>query len=232
MSELLKITNVTEKYHHFKALNNVSMTLASGKIIGLLGPNGSGKTTLIKIINGLLKDYEGEVLVDGKNVGIDSRKIISYLPDENYFQDWMYIKDVLSIFSDLYEDFDKENCLTLMNRFKLDKGMKIKEMSKGMKEKFQLSLVMSRKAKLYILDEPIAGVDPAAREVILDVILNNYEEDALVLISTHLISDLETIFDDVVFLKDGEIVLHQSTEDLRLERKQSIDEAFREVFRC
>lgn len=193
MSELLKITNVTKKYHHFKALNNVSMTLESGKIIGLLGPNGSGKTTLIKIINGLLKDYEGEVLVDGKNVGIDSRKIISYLPDENYFQDWMYIKDVLSIFSDLYEDFDKENCLTLMNRFKLDKGMKIKEMSKGMKEKFQLSLVMSRKAKLYILDEPIAGVDPAAREVILDVILNNYEEDALVLISTHLISDLETI---------------------------------------
>ena len=232
MSELLKITNVTKKYHHFKALNNVSMTLESGKIIGLLGPNGSGKTTLIKIINGLLKDYEGEVLVDGKNVGIDSRKSISYLPDENYFQDWMYIKDVLSIFSDLYEDFDKENCLTLMNRFKLDKGMKIKEMSKGMKEKFQLSLVMSRKAKLYILDEPIAGVDPAAREVILDVILNNYEEDALVLISTHLISDLETIFDDVVFLKDGEIVLHQSTEDLRLERKQSIDEAFREVFRC
>lgn len=232
MSELLKITNVTKKYHHFKALNNVSMTLESGKIIGLLGPNGSGKTTLIKIINGLLKDYEGEVLVDGKNVGIDSRKIISYLPDENYFQDWMYIKDVLSIFSDLYEDFDKENCLTLMNRFKLDKGMKIKEMSKGMKEKFQLSLVMSRKAKLYILDEPIAGVDPAAREVILDVILNNYEEDALVLISTHLIGDLETIFDDVVFLKDGEIVLHQSTEDLRLERKQSIDEAFREVFRC
>lgn len=232
MSELLKITNVTKKYHHFKALNNVSMTLESGKIIGLLGPNGSGKTTLIKIINGLLKDYEGEVLVDGKNVGIDSRKIISYLPDENYFQDWMYIKDVLSIFNDLYEDFDKENCLTLMNRFKLDKGMKIKEMSKGMKEKFQLSLVMSRKAKLYILDEPIAGVDPAAREVILDVILNNYEEDALVLISTHLISDLETIFDDVVFLKDGEIVLHQSTEDLRLERKQSIDEAFREVFRC
>ena len=226
MSEILKITNVTKKYHHFKALNNVSMTLESGKIIGLLGPNGSGKTTLIKIINGLLKDYEGEVLVDGKNVGIDSRKIISYLPDENYF------KDVLSIFSDLYEDFDKENCLTLMNRFKLDKGMKIKEMSKGMKEKFQLSLVMSRKAKLYILDEPIAGVDPAAREVILDVILNNYEEDALVLISTHLISDLETIFDDVVFLKDGEIVLHQSTEDLRLERKQSIDEAFREVFRC
>lgn len=232
MSELLKVSNVTKKYHHFKALDNVSLTLQSGKIIGLLGPNGSGKTTLIKIVNGLLKDYTGEVLVDGKEIGVEARKIISYLPDENYFQDWMYVKDVLSIFSDLYEDFDQANCLGLMNRFKLDKAMKIKEMSKGMKEKFQLSLVMSRKAKLYILDEPIAGVDPAAREVILDVILNNYEEDALVLISTHLISDLETIFDDVIFLKDGEVVLHQSTEDLRIERKQSIDEAFREVFRC
>lgn len=232
MSELLKISNVSKKYKSIRALDNVSMTLESGKIIGLLGPNGSGKTTLIKIINGLLKEYDGEVLVDGKNIGVESRKIISYLPDENYFQDWMYVNDVLSIFSDLYEDFDQANCLSLMNRFKLDKAMKIKEMSKGMKEKFQLSLVMSRKAKLYILDEPIAGVDPAAREVILDVILNNYEEDALVLISTHLISDLETIFDDVIFLKEGSVVLHQSSEDLRIERKQSIDEAFREVFRC
>lgn len=232
MSELLKISNVSKKYSNLKALDNVSVTLESGKIIGLLGPNGSGKTTLIKIINGLLKEYDGEVLVDGKKIGVESRKIISYLPDENYFQDWMYVRDVLSIFSDLYEDFDQANCLNLMNRFKLDKAMKIKEMSKGMKEKFQLSLVMSRKAKLYILDEPIAGVDPAAREVILDVILNNYEEDALVLISTHLISDLETIFDDVIFLKEGSIVLHQSSEDLRMEKKQSIDEAFREVFRC
>lgn len=232
MSELLKISNVSKKYKSIRALDNVSMTLESGKIIGLLGPNGSGKTTLIKIINGLLKEYDGEVLVDGKKIGVESRKIISYLPDENYFQDWMYVRDVLSIFSDLYEDFDQANCLNLMNRFKLDKTMKIKEMSKGMKEKFQLSLVMSRKAKLYILDEPIAGVDPAAREVILDVILNNYEEDALVLISTHLISDLETIFDDVIFLKEGSIVLHQSSEDLRMEKKQSIDEIFREVFRC
>lgn len=232
MSELLKISKVTKKYRHFKALDNVSLTLESGKIIGLLGPNGSGKTTLIKIINGLLKEYDGEVLVDGNKVGVDSRRLISYLPDESYFQDWMYAKDVLNIFSDLYDDFDLDNCLTLMNKFKLNKNMKVKEMSKGMKEKFQLSLVMSRKAKLYILDEPIAGVDPAAREVILDVILNNYEEDALVLISTHLISDLETIFDDIVFLKDGQVVLHQSTEAMRIERKQSIDEAFREVFRC
>lgn len=165
-------------------------------------------------------------------LGVESRKIISYLPDENYFQDWMYIKDVLNIFSDLYQDFQKDNCLELMKRFNLEPNMKIKSLSKGMKEKFQLCLVMSRKAKLYILDEPIAGVDPAAREVILDVILNNYDEDALVLISTHLISDLETIFDEVVFLKEGKVVLHQETEQLRHERKQSIDEAFREVFRC
>lgn len=232
MNELLKINNVNKKYGHFKALDNVSLTLSRGKIIGLLGPNGSGKTTLIKIINGLLKEYDGEILVDGNKIGEKSRKIISYLPDENYFQDWMYVRDVLGIFSDLYEDFDKENCLSLMNRFNLDKNMKIKAMSKGMKEKFQLSLVMSRKAKIYILDEPIAGVDPAAREVILDVILNNYEKDSLVLISTHLISDLETIFDDVIFLKDGKVVLHQETEELRTQRKQSIDEAFREVFRC
>ena len=232
MEELLKIYNVSKKYGHFKALDNVSLTLSRGKIIGLLGPNGSGKTTLIKIINGLLKEYDGEILVDGNKIGEKSRKIISYLPDENYFQDWMYVRDVLGIFSDLYEDFDKENCLSLMNRFKLDKNMKIKAMSKGMKEKFQLSLVMSRKAKIYILDEPIAGVDPAAREVILDVILNNYEADSLVLISTHLISDLETIFDDVIFLKEGRVVLHQETEELRSQRKQSIDEAFREVFRC
>ncbi|HIX82525.1 MAG TPA: ABC transporter ATP-binding protein [Candidatus Erysipelatoclostridium merdavium] len=232
MSELLKIDNVTKKYGRFKALDNVTLTLQSGKIVGLLGPNGSGKTTLIKIINGLLKDYQGNILVDGNPIGVESRKIISYLPDENYFQDWMYIKDVLNIFSDLYQDFQKDNCLELMKRFNLVPNMKIKSLSKGMKEKFQLCLVMSRKAKLYILDEPIAGVDPAAREVILDVILNNYDEDALVLISTHLISDLETIFDEVVFLKEGKVVLHQETEQLRHERKQSIDEAFREVFRC
>lgn len=232
MSELLKIDNVTKKYGRFKALDNVTLTLQSGKIVGLLGPNGSGKTTLIKIINGLLKDYQGNILVDGNPIGVESRKIISYLPDENYFQYWMYIKDVLNIFSDLYQDFQKDNCLELMKRFNLEPNMKIKSLSKGMKEKFQLCLVMSRKAKLYILDEPIAGVDPAAREVILDVILNNYDEDALVLISTHLISDLETIFDEVVFLKEGKVVLHQETEQLRHERKQSIDEAFREVFRC
>lgn len=232
MSEILRVNNVTKSYGRFQALDNVSLTLQSGKIIGLLGPNGSGKTTLIKIINGLLKDYQGQILVDGQKIGVHSRQVISYLPDDNYFQDWMYVKDVLNIFNDLYTDFDRENCLTLMKRFDLNPQMKIKAMSKGMKEKFQLCLVMSRKAKLYILDEPIAGVDPASREVILDVILNNYDPDALVLISTHLISDLETIFDEVIFLKDGKIVLHQDSELLRQERKQSIDEVFREEFRC
>ena len=229
---LVSARSLTKTYQHITALNNINLEIGSGKIVGLLGPNGSGKTTLIKIINGLLKDYQGNILVDGNPIGVESRKIISYLPDENYFQDWMYIKDVLNIFSDLYQDFQKDNCLELMKRFNLEPNMKIKSLSKGMKEKFQLCLVMSRKAKLYILDEPIAGVDPAAREVILDVILNNYDEDALVLISTHLISDLETIFDEVVFLKEGKVVLHQETEQLRHERKQSIDEAFREVFRC
>ena len=232
MSEILRVNNVTKSYGRFQALDNVSLTLQSGKIIGLLGPNGSGKTTLIKIINGLLKDYQGQILVDGQKIGVHSRQVISYLPDDNYFQDWMYVKDVLNIFNDLYTDFDRENCLTLMKRFDLNPQMKIKAMSKGMKEKFQLCLVMSRKAKLYILDEPIAGVDPTSREVILDVILNNYDPDALVLISTHLISDLETIFDEVIFLKDGKIVLHQDSELLRQERKQSIDEIFREEFRC
>ena len=230
----LAFEHVNYRYQHAEnlALEDIDFSAKSGETVAIIGGTGSGKTTLIKIINGLLKEYDGQIQVNGEKIGESSRKIISYLPDENYFQDWMYVRDVLEIFSDLYSDFDSENCLSLMNRFKLDKNMKIKAMSKGMKEKFQLCLVMSRKAKIYILDEPIAGVDPAAREVILDVILNNYEEGSLVLISTHLISDLETIFDEVIFLKEGKVVLHKETEELRIERKQSIDEAFREVFRC
>lgn len=230
--ELIKLENVSKSYYKKQAIRNVSLSLSSGKIVGLLGPNGSGKTTLIKILNGLLKEYQGEVKVDGRYVGAYTRSIVSYLPDEPYFQDWMYAKDALRLFKDLYQDFDYDRCIGLMERFSLDENMKIKSMSKGMREKFQLSLVMSRRAKVYILDEPIAGVDPAARDVILDVILSNYEEDSIVLISTHLISDLETIFDDVVFIKEGEIVLHQETESLRQEKGKSVDELFREVFRC
>lgn len=230
--ELIKLERVSMHYGKKQALDTVDLTLMEGKIIGLLGPNGSGKTTMIKILNGLLKHYDGSVKVDGHPIGVHSRSVISYLPDESYFYNWMYAKDALNMFKDLYQDFQYEHCIALMQRFSLTPDMKIKAMSKGMKEKFQLCLVMSRKAKIYILDEPIAGVDPAAREVILDVILNNYEEDSLVLISTHLISDLETIFDEVVFIKDGKIVMHEETETIRSKRGQSIDELFREVFRC
>lgn len=230
--ELIRLDNLSMNYGNKKALTNVSLTLTSNKIVGLLGPNGSGKTTLIKILNGLLKSYHGEVKIDGQGIGKYSRSIISYLPDESYFQDWMKAKDALNMFRELYSDFRYSHCLDLMKRFELTPDMKIKSMSKGMKEKFQLCLVMSRKAKIYILDEPIAGVDPAAREVILDVILNNYDEDALVIISTHLISDLETIFDEVVLIKEGKLILHENTETLRNDRHMSIDELFREVFRC
>lgn len=231
-NELVKLEHVSMSYGKKQALDTIDLTLLSGKIIGLLGPNGSGKTTLIKIVNGLLKNYEGCVRIDGQPIGIHSRSVISYLPDESYFQSWMYASDALNMFRDLYQDFQYQHCIELMQRFSLTPDMKIKSMSKGMKEKFQLCLVMSRQAKIYVLDEPIAGVDPAAREVILDVILNNYTEDAIVLISTHLISDLETIFDEVIFIKDGKIVMHEETEAIRTSRGKSIDELFREVFRC
>lgn len=231
-NELIKLEQVSKSYGKKQALDTVNLSLLSGKIVGLLGPNGSGKTTMIKVLNGLLRHYDGCIRVDGKPIGVHSRSIISYLPDESYFQNWMYAKDALHMFDDLYPDFQYQHCVHLMERFSLTPDMKIKSMSKGMKEKFQLCLVMSRKAKIYILDEPIAGVDPAAREVILDVILNNYEEDSLVLISTHLISDLETIFDEVVFIKEGKIVMHEETDTLRSSKGQSIDELFREVFRC
>ena len=229
---LIEFKNLTKYYGSKLVLNQLNLSLKKGRIIGLLGPNGSGKTTMIKIINGLLKSYQGEVVIDGKKIGKETKQMISYLPDESYFQDWMKAKDALNLFKDLYKDFNYEHCIELMTSFNLTPDMKIKTMSKGMKEKFQLCLVMSRKAKIYVLDEPIAGVDPAAREVILDLILNNYDEDALVLISTHLISDLEQIFDEVVFIKDGKLILHENVETLRSERQMSVDELFREVFRC
>ncbi len=230
--KLIEFKNLTKYYGSKLVLNQLNLSLKKGRIIGLLGPNGSGKTTMIKIINGLLKSYQGEVVIDGKKIGKETKQMISYLPDESYFQDWMKAKDALNLFKDLYKDFNYEHCIELMTSFNLTPDMKIKTMSKGMKEKFQLCLVMSRKAKIYVLDEPIAGVDPAAREVILDLILNNYDEDALVLISTHLISDLEQIFDEVVFIKDGKLILHENVETLRSERQMSVDELFREVFRC
>ena len=232
MRHLIEVSHLSKYYGKKAALNNVSLTLEPGKIIGLLGPNGSGKTTLIKVLNGLLKDIKGEVMIHGQKPGKSTKAIISYLPDDDYFSDWMKAEDAVELFKDFYKDFDADKASSLMERLSIDPKQRIKTMSKGQKEKFQLSLVMSRNALVYIFDEPIGGVDPAAREVILDIILNNYSEDSLVLISTHLITDIEKIFDEVVFLKEGEVVLHRNVEELRSETGKSVDELFREVFKC
>ena len=221
MNEFIKIQDLNKKYGKKQVLKDVNLTLHGGQIVGLLGPNGSGKTTLIKVLNGLLKEYDGDVQIDQQAIGIHSKKIISYLPDEPYFENWMTTSDALNLFVDMYDDFDLNKALSLMERMDIEKKVKIKELSKGMKEKFQLILVMSRKAKIYILDEPLGGIDPAARELILDTILNNYAEDALVLLSTHLIADIEKIFDEVIFIKNGEIILHENSEDLRMKRQAS-----------
>ena len=232
MSEFIRIQDLNKKYGKKQVLKDVNLTLHGGQIVGLLGPNGSGKTTLIKVLNGLLKEYDGDVQIDQQAIGIHSKKIISYLPDEPYFENWMTTSDALNLFVDMYDDFDLNKALSLMERMDIEKKVKIKELSKGMKEKFQLILVMSRKAKIYILDEPLGGIDPAARELILDTILNNYAEDALVLLSTHLIADIEKIFDEVIFIKNGEIILHENSEDLRMKRQASINDIFKEEFKC
>lgn len=232
MSDLIQIQNLNKSYGKKQVLKDVNLQTTSGNIVGLLGPNGSGKTTLIKILNGLLKDYQGNILIDGQSIGVHSKEVISYLPDEPYFENWMTTSDALHLFKDLYQDFDLDQALSLMERMNIEKKIKIKELFKGMKEKFQLALVMSRKAKIYILDEPIGGVNPAARDFILDVILNNYNQDAVVLLSTHLIADIEKIFDEVIFLKDGEVLLHEDSEELRMKRQASIDSIFREEFKC
>ena len=231
MEKLIEICGLSKAYGKKQALHNVDMVFEGGQIIGLLGPNGSGKTTLLKVMTGLLKDYDGVVRIDGKDIGADTKAVVSYLPDEPYFSDWMKVKDALAIFVDMYADFDLDKCLSIMSRFQIDESMRIKTMSKGTKEKFQLALVMSRKAKIIVLDEPIGGVGPAAREVILDTILENYSADQTILIATHLIADIERIFSTVVFIKNGQIVLNKEVEEVRQETGKSIDELFREEFR-
>lgn len=231
-NELIVINNLTKTYGKQEAIKDLSLTLTSGKIVGLLGPNGSGKTTLIKILNGLLKDYKGEVLIDNHKVDKYTKSIISYLPDCEYIPEWMKVSDALDLFSGVYKDFDLTKCSNILNRLEIPHNLKISEMSKGTKEKVQLALVMSRKAKIYILDEPIGGVDPAARDLIMDVILENYNEDSLVLFSTHLIGDIEKIFDEIIFIKNGELIVHDEAENLRMNHGKSIDEIFREVFKC
>lgn len=214
------------------ALNNLNLTLERGQIIGLLGPNGSGKTTFIKLINDLIMPTSGQILIDGKTPGIDTKKIVSYLPERTHLDQTMKIKDLVTYFSDFYEDFQTDRAFTMLRDLDIDPGARLKNLSKGTKEKVQLILVMSRDAKLYILDEPIGGVDPAARDYILHTILNNYNEDATILLSTHLIHDIETILDRVIFIQQGQLVLNASVDEIRMNQGKSVDSLFREVFKC
>lgn len=229
--DLLTCSNLCRSFGNVKALQDVNLNLSSGKIIGLLGPNGSGKTTLIKILNGLLQPTSGEVRIAGNLPGVETKEIVSYLPDRGYFPEWMRVGDMIEMFADFYEDFDVAKADEMCRALGLKPQMKIKTLSKGTKEKMQLMLVMSRKAKLYLLDEPIAGVDPAAREFIMRTILTNYSEDATVLISTHLILDVEKVLDEAVFLREGRIVLHESVDSIRDRTNGSVDQLFCEMFR-
>lgn len=232
MSTILECKSLTKKFSALNALSNVNLNLERGRIIGLLGPNGSGKTTLIKLINGLLVPSSGSILVDGKAPGIETKKIVSYLPEKTYLPEWMKVSDTLEFFQDFYSDFDQKKAYEMLDRLHLDPGKRMKTLSKGTKEKVQLILVMSRKADLYCLDEPIGGVDPAARDYILNTIISNYNENATVLISTHLIADIEKVLDEVVFIKDGNVSLHASVDDIRSKEGKSVDTLFREVFKC
>lgn len=229
---LVELHNVTKKYGQAEVLKNVNLNFESGKIIGLLGPNGSGKTTIIKLLNGLIPLSSGEILIDGKKIGIETKKIISYLPEKTYLSDNLTVRECINLFVDFYDDFDVKKAESLIDKLNVNYKQKIKTLSKGTKEKVQLILVMSRKAKIYILDEPIAGVDPAARDYILDTIMSNFGEDSTLIICTHLISDIERILDEVVFLKNGFIVLHEEADKVRSQYNGSVDDAFREVFRC
>lgn len=231
MSELLRCQNLVKRYGKKTALNGISLSLESGKIIGLLGPNGSGKTTFIKIINGLLKQNSGEIYINGHTPGVESKKIVSYLPDNSYLNSWMNAEQIVKIFSDFYEDFRPELALSMMADLGISPKDKLKSLSKGNKEKVCLILTMSRNALLYVLDEPIAGVDPATRDYIMSTILNNYNPNASVLISTHLISDIEQILDEVIFINQGNIMLQKTVDEIREENGQSVDELFREVFK-
>lgn len=232
MSAILKCTNLTKRYGQKMALSDINLTLEKGKITGLLGPNGSGKTTLIKIINGLLVPTSGELRINGLTPCPKTKERVSYLPDKTYLNDWMRVCDLFNYFEDFYSNFDRLKAVEMLSSLHINQGDRLKSMSKGTKEKVQLILVMSRNADLYVLDEPIGGVDPASRDYILNTIISNYNENAAVLISTHLISDIESILDDVIFLKEGQISLCSSVDEIRMQQGKSIDSLFREVFKC
>ncbi|MBR3175684.1 MAG: ABC transporter ATP-binding protein [Oscillospiraceae bacterium] len=229
---ILECADLSKRFGSVQALDNVNFTIEPGRVVGLLGPNGSGKTTLLKLANGLLTPTGGEILIDGDAPGKVTRSVVSYLPDKPYLADWMKVRQLLDFFEDFYDDFDRVRAMEMLLRLNIGEDMRIKEMSKGTREKTQLILVMSRKAKLYLLDEPIGGVDPATRDYILDTIIRNYNPEAAVVISTHLIADVEQVLDDVIFIDKGKIVLQSSVDDIREERGMSVDQYFREVFRC
>jgi len=231
MSEILCCTNLSKSYGKVRALDDVTITLEGGKIIGLLGPNGSGKTTLIKLINGLLTPDSGTIAICGNEPGVKSKVDVAYLPDNIYLNNWMKVSQIVSYFQDFYEDFRPELAYEMLEKLGISPSQKLKSLSKGNKEKVCLILTMSRNAKLYVLDEPIAGVDPAARDYVISTIINNYNPQAAVLISTHLISDIEQVLDEVVFLQNGKVQLQATVDQIREEKGMSVDQLFREVYR-
>ena len=229
---VLEVKALSKRYGATLALNNVDLSLPKGKIIGLLGPNGSGKTTLLKIVAGLLTPTYGIVLADGQPIGEETKSLISYLPERTYLPDWMTVEDCLEYFQDFYADFDIKHAREMLSRLNVPANKRMKQLSKGTREKMQLVLVMSRRAKLFLLDEPIGGVDPATRDYILDTIIGNYDNEATILISTHLIADVEKVLDEFIFLKEGVVTMHDTTDNIRETQCKSLDELFREVFRC
>jgi len=232
MSNLVEIKELGKCYGKKKVMNNLSLSLESGRIVGILGPNGSGKSTLIKMMAGVLKPTSGQITINGYPVGVNTKKIVSYLPERTYLNPSMKVKEAVDYFADFYEDFSKQKALDMLEKFGINEQDKIKSLSKGTREKVQIVLVMSREAKLYLLDEPMGGVDPAARDYILRTIISNYNEDATVVITTHLISDIENVLDEVVFIKQGEVYLKESVDDIRIKYNKSVDALFREVFVC
>lgn len=232
MEPILECRSLTKVFPGCMALNSINLSVGKGRIVGLLGPNGSGKSTLIKLANGLITPTSGEIAINGMHPGVESKQIVSYLPERTYLNDWMTVRNIIDFFGDFYENFNKDKAYDMLQRLNINSSSRLKTMSKGTKEKVQLILVMSREAQLYMLDEPIGGVDPAARDYILDTIIGNYSENATVILSTHLISDIEKILDDVIFISQGNIVLTSTVDDIRENQDKSVDALFREVFRC
>jgi len=231
MNAILECKGLTKSYGGKKALSDVNLTIERGRIVGLLGPNGSGKTTLIKLANALLTPTSGEIRIAGMEPGTGTKKIVYYLPERNYLSDWMRVHDIIGLFRDFYGDFRPDKAYDMLKRLNINPNDKLKTMSKGTKEKVQLILVMSRESELYLLDEPIGGVDPAARDYILETIISNYNPNATIIISTHLIADVEKVLDHAIFIRDGQVVLSSSVDAIR-EQGKSVDGLFREVFRC